>query len=190
MDSIIDEILSALEKTPEEIKVIAIDGRCASGKTTLAGQLSQTTGAGVIHMDDFFLPGQLRTVRRMEEPGGNVHYERFEKEVLPMLKSTGAFEYRRFECGRMELGEAVQIPEGRLRIVEGAYSCHPRFGDYMSLRVFSDITALEQRSRIRKRNGEEGLPDFLGKWIPLEERYFAAFQIREHADLVTGKSER
>ena len=189
-DSIIDKILGALEKTPGEIKVIAIDGRCASGKTTLAGRLARITGAGVIHMDDFFLPQQLRTARRMEEPGGNVHYERFEKEVLPGLKSAAAFEYRRFECSRMELGETVQVPEGKLRIVEGAYSCHPRFGNYMNLRLFGDITASEQRSRIKERNGEEALAVFRKKWIPMEERYFTAFQIREHADLVIGRPER
>lgn len=189
-EELIKEILNALEKTPGEIKVVAIDGRCASGKTTLAEHLARASGAGVIHMDDFFLPEQLRTARRMEEAGGNVHYERFEREVLPRLKSGEAFAYRRFDCGRMEPGEAVQVGPGRLRIVEGAYSCHPRFGSYMNLRVFGDITAPEQRNRIRERNGEEGLKNFLEKWIPLEERYFAAFQIREHADFVTGQGER
>ena len=32
-------------------------------------------------MDDFFLPMELRTAERLEEPGGNVHYERFSAEV-------------------------------------------------------------------------------------------------------------
>lgn len=184
MQDKIDRILRAIEKAPGEVKVIAIDGRCASGKTTLAERLSQETGAGVIHMDDFFLPAKLRTIERMKEPGGNVHYERFAEEVLPMLKSTGEFGYRRFECGRMELGEVRRVPAGKLRIVEGAYSCHPKFGNYMSLRVFCDVAAVEQRKRIKTRNGEEALPDFLGKWIPMEERYFAAYKIRENADII------
>lgn len=184
MQDKIDRILRALENVRGEVKVIAIDGRCASGKTTLAEQLSLATGAGVIHMDDFFLPTELRTMERMKEPGGNVHYERFEEEVLPLLKSTGEFGYRCFDCSRMELGKMRRVSAGKLRIVEGAYSCHPKLGNYMSLRVFSDVSAAEQRIRVKRRNGEEALPAFLERWIPMEERYFATYKIREKADMV------
>ena len=64
--------------------IIAIDGRAASGKSTLAQQLGELLDADVIHMDDFFLPPSLRTKERLSEPGGNVHYERFAEEV-PLL---------------------------------------------------------------------------------------------------------
>lgn len=184
LENRVDLILDRLRELPGEVKVIAIEGRCASGKTTLAEQLSRATGAGVVHMDDFFLPRELRTRERMAEPGGNVHYERFEKEVLSGLKSGDGFRYRRFDCGRMEPGGERRIPAGRLRIVEGAYSCHPRFGRYMNLQVFCNVTGAEQKRRIAARNGEEALAEFLGKWIPLEERYFDAYSIYEQADIV------
>lgn len=186
MGNRIDKVLQALEEIPGEVKVIAIDGRCASGKSTLAQQLAGLTGAGIIHMDDFFLPRELRTEERLTEPGGNVHYERFAEEILPVLQSGDAFSYRRFECSRMDLGEIRQIPAGNLRIVEGAYSCCPKFGDYMDVRVFCDITETEQRNRIRLRNGEAALSDFLEKWIPMEERYFTAYGIQERADIVVS----
>ncbi|MCM1542601.1 MAG: hypothetical protein NC121_15260 [Blautia sp.] len=176
-------ILQAIAELPGEQKIIALDGRAASGKTTLADQLAKVTGAGVAHMDDFFLPPGLRTEERLAEPGGNVHYERFLKEVLPFLKSPQAFRYGRFDCSRMEPGGDREIPEGNLRIVEGAYSCHPLFGDYMGLRVFCDVEPREQLRRIRRRNGVEMLERFRDSWIPMEERYFQHFQIREHADL-------
>lgn len=83
-------------------KVIAIDGRAAAGKTTLAALLSQVLAAGVIPMDDFFLPAELRTAERLAESGGNVHYERFCAEVLPYLKKNESFSYRRFDCGIMD----------------------------------------------------------------------------------------
>ena len=178
------QILAALNEVPGDVKVIAIDGRCASGKTMLTEELARITGAGVIHMDDFFLPKELRTAERLKEPGGNVHYERFAEEVLPVLKSAMSFSYRRFDCSRMDLGEKRTVPAGILRIVEGSYSCHPRFGNYMGLRVFCDVAPLVQRSRVKNRNGEEALKDFLGKWIPMEEKYFAAYRIKEKADVV------
>ncbi len=70
MQEIIDRILQALEGQTGRVKTVAIDGRCAAGKTTLAQALADATGGGVIHMDDFFLPTGLRTAARLEEPGG------------------------------------------------------------------------------------------------------------------------
>lgn len=175
-------ILQAIAHMPQEMRIIALDGRCASGKTTLAQQLSKVTGAGVVHMDDFFLPAGLRTEARLAEPGGNVHYERFE-EVLNVLKNPRAFRYRCFDCSRMALGEEREIPGGSLRIVEGAYSCHPVFGEYMGLRVFCDVETQEQLRRIGRRDGEEMLKNFQSRWIPMEEQYFQHFRIREQAHL-------
>lgn len=164
--------------------VVAIDGRCASGKSTLAEKLADVTGAGVVHMDDFFLPQELRTEERLNEPGGNVHYERFREEVLPALKRGGSFSYRCFDCGRMELGEERKVCESRILIVEGAYSCHPKLGDYMALRVFSDVDNGEQLRRIEARDGLEMLENFVTRWIPMEESYFTAYRIKEQADIV------
>ena len=89
----------------------------------------------------------------------------------------------RSDCSRMEPGEDREIPEGGLRIVEGAYSCHPRFGEYMGLRVFCDVGQQEQLRRIEQRNGVEMLERFRDSWIPMEEKYFRSFHIRERADL-------
>ena len=62
--------------------LLAIDGRCGSGKTTLAGMIAQRYRAEVIHMDDFFLQKDQRTPERLAEPGGNVDRERFRQEVI------------------------------------------------------------------------------------------------------------
>ena len=164
--------------------VIAIDGRCASGKSTIAGILSEITGAGIIHMDDFFLPMELRTQERLSQPGGNVHYERFQAEVLPLLTDREEFSYRCFDCSKMQLEGSRSVPAGAFRIVEGAYSCHPVFGKYADLTVFSDVEEAEQLERIRGRDGEKMLVSFRERWIPMEETYFAAFHVKEKADLI------
>ena len=135
-------------------------------------------------MDDFFLPPALRTPERRSEPGGNVHYERFLTEVLPNLASGRPFSYRRFDCSRMALGEEIPVENNGFVFVEGAYSCHPVFGDYMDRRVFLDIDGKTQEDRIRNRNGEDRLQDFLQLWIPLEEAYFQAFSPWEKADFI------
>ena len=164
--------------------IIAIDGRAASGKSTLAEQLSELLGADVIHMDDFFLPPELRSEERLAEPGGNVHYERFCEDVLPYLKSPELFSYRIFDCSRMDYNGESTVRNTPIRIVEGSYSHHPKFGTYADLFVFSDVDAVEQMRRIRLRNSGEKAQMFAKKWIPMEERYFAEFGIKTHADAV------
>lgn len=178
------KILAALNEIPRDVKVIAIDGRCAAGKTALAKQLAEITGAGLIYMDDFFLPGELRTAERLKEPGGNVHYERFAGEVLPGIRNAVGFDYMRYDCENIGFGARRIVPAGILRIVEGTYSCHPKLGNYMDIRIFCDIAPLDQRVRLKLRNGDNSLPLFLDKWIPREEKYFAVYKIKEQADFV------
>lgn len=170
----------------EGMKVIAVDGRAASGKTTLAGQLALILKADVVHMDDFFLPPELRTSGRYAEPGGNVHYERFMVEVLPRLRERGGFSYRVFDCATMAYGGRAKIGGEAWRIVEGAYSLHPKFGEYADLKVFYDIAPDEQLRRIRLRNGERGARMFRERWIPLEELYINKCAPAARADLVLG----
>ncbi len=88
------------------------------------------------------------------------------------------------DCEKMELGAIRRVPAGLLRIVEGAYSCHPKFGNYMDLKIFCDVKQLEQRIRIKQRDGENSLPIFLDKWIQREERYFAANKTKDRADII------
>ena len=167
-------------------RVIAIDGRAGSGKTTLSRQLAAVINAGTVHMDDFFLPVELRSRNRLSEPGGNVHYERFKVEVLPHLKNSSAFAYRRFDCSKMAPGEMRDVAPSRWKIVEGAYSHHPVFGNYADLKVFYDISRSEQLKRIRKRNGEKAVAAFTSRWIPMEEKYIKTFNIKEKSDIVIG----
>lgn len=182
-------LLPILEKlaelSQEEVHTIAIDGRCASGKTTMAGMLAKVLKAGVIHMDDFFLPMELRTAERFATPGGNVHYERVRDEVLPKLKATETFSYQRFDCSRMALGDMITVEGSNYYMVEGAYSCHSVLGSYMSLKVFSDVGEKEQLERIKRRDGEEQLKNFVERWIPLEEAYFQSLgRLEDTFDLI------
>ena len=177
----LDEIICNLAPS---VRVIAIDGRSASGKTTLAAELAMVTGGSVIHMDDFFLPPALRTEERFHEAGGNVHYERFIDEVLPGLESHSKFLYHRFDCSKMDYYESLlSIDASGIVIVEGAYSLSPRFGHYYDLSVFLDIEPEEQIRRIMKRNGEEKAKVFQSRWIPLEEAYFKTYGVEKNADL-------
>lgn len=184
---IMDKITPLMQKSKPLI--IAIDGKCASGKTSIAQTLTDLySNAVVIHMDDFFLPPELRSEERYAQPGGNVHYERFLKEVAENLwnKIQTNFSYRIFDCSIMGYnGDAkVEITPDTLVIVEGAYSLRPDFRYLYDLKIFMDISPEKQKQRIIHRNGEDKYEMFEKKWIPLEERYFDTLDIINCCDLV------
>ena len=177
-------LLPVLEKMAAGTQIVAIDGRAASGKTTLAELISSVTGAGVIHMDDFFLPEELRTVERLASPGGNVHYERILKEVIPNLAAEKSFSYQIFDCEKMQINGLRRVAASQWKIVEGSYSHHPEFKNHMNLRIFCDIQVAEQMKRICRRDGDEAAAMFETRWIPMEEQYFKTFRTKESADIV------
>lgn len=185
MQDIAESVLSETRAFRQERGhlLIAIDGRCASGKSTLATYLRKKCGCNIIQMDHFFLRPEQRTAERLNEPGGNVDYERFLKEVLIPLKQGEKFSYRPYDCQKQELKEAVWIEQNPINIIEGSYSCHPALSEYYSLTIFLTVDETEQLRRIRHRNGEMGAVLFQEKWIPLEERYFSAYRIKNNCDL-------
>lgn len=167
-----------------ESVIVAIEGASASGKTTLAGILKQVYDCNVFHMDDFFLRPEQRTKERLEEIGGNVDRERFYEEVLCPLIKKEKVNYRPFDCMAQTLGETVTVTPKKINIIEGVYSTHPAFSRYFDMAVFLDIDPECQKERVLCRNGEKLAKRFFSEWIPLENKYFSATDIKKRSDLI------
>lgn len=163
--------------------LIAIDGRCASRKTTLAKKLKEELFCNVIHMDDFFLRPTQRTAERYDEPGGNVDRERFLAEVLQPLQMGKAFSYSPFDCHTIALGEPITVKPNAITVIEGTYSCHPALLEFYDLHIFLTTTPEKQFDRLAKRNGAN-IQMFCEKCIPLEERYFTAYKPNVKCEIV------
>ena len=168
MQQIVNEIVENIKtlriKAENKTLIVAIDGRCGAGKTTLAGRLEEELGCAAFHMDDFFPRPEQRTEERLSIPGENVDHERFLEEVMRPLIQNRRFCYRPY-------------------VIEGSYSCHPALWDFYDLRIFLTVEPEEQIRRIVERNGVEKAEMFKKRWIPLEEKYFAAFDIENRCDL-------
>lgn len=176
-----EAISSALQKSDNI--VIAIEGPCTSGKTTLANELSEYFECNLIHIDDFFLPFDKRTAERMNEVGGNIDYERFYSEVVQNLKSESPFTYGKFSCSNGKISEYITVTQKPLTIVEGVYSMHPFFGNIYDLKIFLNINDETQMQRLLKRSPEK-IQKFIDLWIPMENEYFNKFKIKNSCDLV------
>lgn len=175
--------------TEREHVFVAIDGPCASGKTTLASLLQRRFDGNVLHMDDFFLRPEQRTPERFAEPGGNVDRERFEEEVLAPLVAGNIVQYRPWDCHTGDFAASHSVEPARLMIVEGSYSMHPALREYYDLMICLMIDSNEQLRRLEARNPRM-LQRFIDEWIPLENRYFEQTGTRAIANMVvdTAKS--
>ena len=187
------EILPVLERAVELKKekrrvTIVIDGRCGSGKSTCADYIAEVLKCPVIRADDFFLPPEKRTAERLSQAGGNINYEYFKETVADAVKENRIVKYRPFDCHAMAFREEISFPESDFLVVEGSYSHHPYFGSYGDIRVFSDIAPDFQKERIEERNGDFAV-NFFTRWIPMEEKYFSAYNIKEKAEIII-KAER
>ncbi len=180
---LIRKIASLTEKSDKRI-IIAIDGRCASGKTTAAALIAPLFNAEIIHMDYFFLPPELRDNARLCEVGGNIHYERFADEVVPHLRSEHAFSHRVFDCSRFAYADTPHtVQPSQVLIIEGVYSLHPSFGKYYDIAAFYGISPEKQLERLKQRANGAFLERFKNEWIPMEERYFDTLGIRDKCDI-------
>jgi len=180
-------ILAAMRKRFEQDGrcLLVLDGDCGAGKTTLADEIAPLFQAAVIRMDSFFLPFDLRTRERLQEPGGNIHYERFVSDVLVHLVQKCDFAYRHYDCHNDRFC-LYSAPFSPYVVIEGSYSHHPAFLDAYdalhALRVWVSVTEEEQARRLKARNPEL-FPRFAAEWIPLEKAYQLAYHGKSKAEI-------
>ena len=156
--------------------ILAIEGASGSGKTTLAGEIALRFGCVVLHMDDFFLPANLRT----DEIAGNIDRARFVRDVLTPLSRGETFDYIAFDCKSQTYRAPVRISPTPLVVVEGAYSMHPDFARFYTHSLFLTVDKAVQKSRILKRENADA---FFTEWMPREERYFKEFDIPNKCEM-------
>ncbi len=170
--------------------LVAVDGRCGSGKTGFSGIVEQLIPGfkHIAHMDDLYLPWEKRPPDWMETPAGNMDLERLRREILLPVRSGEPLAYPPFlPDGPVldEYGEPREIDpdEVELILVEGTYSQHPSLATYYDYKIFLTCDHEEQTRRLRAREGEY-YPTFDRVWRALEEAYFAACGTEAAADLV------
>lgn len=176
--------IDSLLRTEQDPILIAIDGPCGSGKTTLAAMLSACYPSNLFHADDFYLRPEQRTPERFREAGGNMDRERLEEEVLRPLSLRRDVFYRRYSHPARAIVSETPVPYRRVNIIEGSYTLHPRLRPYYHLKAALKISPEHQMARLKRRESQKSLELFRDRWIPLEQAYIAGTGLYDAADLI------
>lgn len=175
-------ITARLKQQPTVL--VALDGRCGSGKTTLAAQLAERFPQSItLHTDDFYLPPPQRVTGWERIPCANMHLERLRAEAVAPARAGRAVCYKAYSCREGAYLPPRVLGPAPLVIVEGSYSHHPSLAACYDLRVFVTCSKAEQARRLQAREGAR-YAAFVERWVPLEEAYFAKYAIAPHADLI------
>ena len=175
-------LTAALALQPTKPLVLALDGRCGSGKTTLANTLArQFPASTILHTDDFYLPTADRVPGWEQIPCANMNLARLRDEALRPAYEGQPVPYRAYSCREGRCLPVQQLSAQPLVILEGSYSHHPLLAGYETLRVFVTCSKPEQTRRLQAREGAR-CADFAARWIPLEEAYFAQYNVEVKAD--------
>ena len=153
-------------------------------KTTLAAQLAERFPQSItVHTDDFYLPPSRRVTGWEKILCANMDIRRLRNEVVAPARAGQAFSYRAYSCREDAYLPPRPLGSAPLVIVEGSYSHHPSLAPYYDIRIFVTCSPDEQARRLRKREGEL-YSNFVERWIPLEEGYFANYSIEENAEMM------
>lgn len=162
--------------------IIAIEGRCGSGKTSLSNMFKDKYT--IIRMDDFFIEKAKQTKETAYSPYGNVNYV----NVCNILKDIKyAFNndikeltFKAFDCSSQTYYDKTIRITNKI-ILEGTYSSSPYFKKYIDKLCFLNINKETQYERISKRTLAS---KFFSEWIPIEENYFKLYDITSICDLI------
>ncbi len=159
-----------------EFQIFALEGKCASGKTTISNKLKNVT---IIDVDDFFLKETLKTKERLQEIGGNIDYELY-AECLKKLKPNSTITYTVFDCSKQQYyNKTVEIKEKVL--VVGVYSFHPKVRKYIDRLCYLIISDEIQYNRLKERSL---FNRFINEWVPLENKYYNSYDFIANADIL------
>jgi hypothetical protein len=158
------ELLARIAAAPPRcgpVRVVAVDGGAAAGKSGLAARLAdRLPGSAVLALDDL-----------LDGWAGQFDYAgRLRAEVLSPLGQGRPGSYRRYDWLAGRFAERVPVPVVDTLFVEGVSAI---FGcaELASIRLFLQVPRAVRERRWRDRDGPLQ-PEWTG-WLDAEDRFFA-----------------
>lgn len=202
---ICEEILDIESDLPVKV---GIDGVDASGKTTLAEQLTEyirSNGREVIRasVDGFHHPQEIRYRRGESSPEGYFYdsfdYKALKTELLQPLSSPDDRHYRTTTFDFRENSEtesAINVASiDSILIFEGVFLLRPEIAHYWDLSIFVDadfdvtIERAAQRDQYLFGAADEVRQRYYQKYIPGQKIYLKKCNPKEKADIIVKNND-
>jgi uridine kinase len=175
---VVATVQALARRAPQRTAFVGIDGFGAAGKSALADAVAAAVPrAVVVRVDDFWGP----TVTEWD-------WGRFRRELLEPLLAGRSARYQVWNWARDEGGEWVDVPPGRVVVVEGVSSTRAEAGVPWDLTVWVEAARDLRLDRAVQRDGAAMLHRWLDDWMPSEQRYAARERPRERVDLLVDGS--
>ena len=160
------------EPTLANARLISIDGPAGSGKTTLAAELAELSGAPVLHLDDMF-----------EGWGGLPRIADQLDTLLSPLAVGRSGTYRRWDWPGNAWAETVLVPPAPLLVLEGVGSGAAAYDDLVTVLAWVEVPYDLRMARGLERGGV-GVAENWRQWAVDEQEVFERERTRERADVV------
>jgi uridine kinase len=153
---------------------IGVDGKGATGKTTLAARIAAVLPRSVVvHIDDFARPD----IRGWER-------DRFVRQVLQPLLAGQPGRFQRWDFNRNVGAEWHTVPAGVPVVVEGVSSTDERLGISWDFTIWVEVPYEIRLARALERDGPEMLERWLTDWMPSEDAYEQQQRPQDRVDLI------
>lgn len=163
-----------------ELKLVSIEGSCASGKSTIAQKIKSEFNVSIIHADDFFLNDADK--KKEIGVGEYIDYKKIEN-LLSKLSLGKTIDFQKYDCSKKEyINSSIEVKP--IVIVEGVYSYNQHLRKYFDYLIFVSINKKTQLERLEKRSSPFIFQKFINEWIPREEEYFNTLNVLENANIV------
>ncbi len=180
--SLVDEILARPARLGT-VRLVAVDGRAGSGKTTFAGRLVDTltgrvSSVGLLHTDDL-LQGWLDPV---------TFWPRLEEWVLAPLRRGDPARYRRFNWFTGHFGDSWELlgsPD--VLVLEGVSCARSVVRPELTASILVQAPRQLRFDRGMRRDGTAVRADW-NRWMLDEDEHFDADRTVGHVDVVVDAS--
>ena len=171
-----DRIISAAVERGCEVGrpvVVALDGRIASGKSTIAGRLDSRSDVVRVPLDDFYqtaiAEADLNRFSAAEKLDFVFDWTRVRSDSLEPLRASRPGRWHAFdftsgltEAGTYQLSSAVtEVQPAPIILLDEAYSASAPLSDLIDIAVLVDAPTSVRRARSLARGDS---PEFLSGW--------------------------
>lgn len=167
-------------------RLVCIDGRAGSGKSSLADAVREVAGehgtVEVVHLDDL-----LDGWRGLPSVAGTL-----DRDVLAPLREGRPGRYHRYDWHQGRFADEVTVAPADLLVVEGVGSGSGSYASSVTTLVWVEAPRELCLGRGLARDGEAMRPEW-EQWMADEEALFRRERTRERADMLvdgTGESDR